>query len=374
MTHISTVRSLVLRLPLITVVASCALNKDIRVTSEPEGALVFIDGRKVGATPITIETDDLMPNRAMDGRVSARSVVTMEKEGYDDYRLVLREWSLPSEIHAVLPPTSIAPSFEDYSLRVPGLMARTLSPNGEPDVVTTNDLDAESERLVGSGYVMIGYVGSSGEGVAVEEVRALARKHDAVLALVQSHYVGTQSEVRAVTSHTSGAVVSNFGSAVGSGTYVGNASATTSGGGSTYQTTGTYAGRSSAAVSASGLTIVPGTSRTEFVPFARRHFDTQVTLWRKRKPSLTGAYTDPIPPSLRGMLQRNTGALVVAVEDNSPAFLANVVPGDLIVAFAGEEVIGPEDLESAAARAAGPTRAEIIRNGTKRVVALEIVK
>jgi S1-C subfamily serine protease len=59
-----------------------------------------------------------------------------------------------------------------------------------------------------------------------------------------------------------------------------------------------------------------------------------------------GVASQPVrlPRALRDQLARRSGALVVAVEDDSPAAAAGVLLGDLIVALDGRAVSGPREL------------------------------
>ena len=57
-----------------------------------------------------------------------------------------------------------------------------------------------------------------------------------------------------------------------------------------------------------------------------------------------GLYVMLVPPELRASLKRNTGAYVKSVADRSPAFFANILPGDVIVRTGSMEVRTPEDL------------------------------
>lgn len=89
----------------VLVAYGCALNKPIQVKSDPAGADVFVDGKKVGATPIVLTTDDLMPRRAYDGKPSTKAMIVIEKPGYKSYQLVVKEFAIPKEINAELEAT-----------------------------------------------------------------------------------------------------------------------------------------------------------------------------------------------------------------------------------------------------------------------------
>jgi hypothetical protein len=352
---------------------SCALNKDIAVSSTPSGADVFIDGRRVGTTPLTVETDDLMPNRAMDGKVSARSVILVEKAGYGSHREVLREFSLPDHIHAHLAAPSLGEHFEDFTSNYPELAERTVAASYPAKVYTATDMDAESESLFARGYVMIGFAGTMGDPVPHDEVERFAGSKGAAIAVITTRLTAVTTEARAVTAHSAGTVVSSFGSGSAVARHNGQASATAWGPNGMARASGTYSGTTSVNASSSGFTMVPASARTEFVPFAKRHFDTQVTFWRKRRPTPSGAYTETIPVELRAHLGRNTGAYVIAVEDGSPAFGADLVPGDVVVAVDGTKVLDPATFEQlTSTRGSTRTVLDVLRAGSPRRILLEI--
>lgn len=65
-----------------------------------------------------------------------------------------------------------------------------------------------------------------------------------------------------------------------------------------------------------------------------------------RPPGPLGLYVELIPADRRGPLKRNTGAYVTAVAEESTAFFANILPGDVIIAAGDAEVRTPKDLDA----------------------------
>lgn len=79
-----------------------------------------------------------------------------------------------------------------------------------------------------------------------------------------------------------------------------------------------------------------------------------------------GVVLDLIPVALRSELGRNTGAYVAAVEDESPAFFANLLVGDVIIGVAGEEVRTPSEFEAVLESVpSGPVELTLIRGREK---------
>jgi len=85
-------------------------------------------------------------------------------------------------------------------------------------------------------------------------------------------------------------------------------------------------------------TTTPGTFDTQYVPYQRAIYDYAAAFWRHAKPGILGARLLPIPETMRSTLQRNTGVLVDVVILNSPAFRANIFPGDVIIQIADKPV------------------------------------
>jgi hypothetical protein len=342
----------------------CAMNKHVKIVSNPPGAEVFSEGRRLGKTPLTIRAEEIMPNWNWDGRIPTRAIVTMTKPGYDEYRQEVNEFSIPDEISSNLVPIRLTEHIENYLDQNPNLQAATVETTESPVIQTSQDLDADSAALYGRGYLLVAYSGFSAEGVALESVKEQARRIGAAIVLIQSKFAGVETELRAVTTHSSGGIASSFASGNLTATQSGTVNATAFVPGGVVMGSGAYSGTGSAYFSGTGFTIIPGRSRTEFVPFAKRQYDNQITFWRKRRANALGAYCDYVPEEMRQKLQRNTGAYVVALEPGFAAFVANIMVGDIIVAVDGTPVNTPADLEPVSTQCRGRSvKVKLIRNG-----------
>jgi len=98
-------------------------------------------------------------------------------------------------------------------------------------------------------------------------------------------------------------------------------------------------GYSSAAVASSVTT--PGSVSTSQIPYSIDRNNVVATYWVKLDMSRIrlGVMSNPLPDNLRTKLQRNTGIIVFAVQEGTPAFRANVLRGDIILKINGEDVI-----------------------------------
>lgn len=311
--------------------ASRADARDVVITSEPSAAEVLVDGRSLGRTPLTTRKAELLPNWATDGRLTKATIV-IRKAGYEDYRVFIGEFSVPSRVDATLKLIASTENLESYLESSSALEAMTIAAS-EAVIRSSQDLDAASQELYSQGYLLVGYAGYVAETVVPEQLRASASKLGASLVLVSSEYLGERTTVRDVTTRSGGSLA----------------------------TAGVFSPSLAGPITA--FTFVPGQTQTHFVPFSERQFRNQALFWRKRKPNPLGVFADYLPDPLRKELQRNTGALVIGIEPDGPAFLANILVGDVIVAIGGNPVHTPSDLQRISQAAQGESELEVIRNG-----------
>jgi PDZ domain len=223
------------------------------------------------------------------------------------------------------PQISLDADYEDFTVGPGAVAAETVPFQGPTRLMTSANLDGDALDLNQRGYVLIGYVGLSGSRVTPAAIRSKGQAVGAEVALVAIRNAGSQTEFQSVTTYSGG----GLGMKVGFGSASGNAA------GSNINIVG----------SGTSLSTNPGESHTSFVPYSQRSFDTQILFWRKRRPDRLGLYLDVVPVGMRSALGRNTGAYVSAVEEQSPAFLANVLIGDVVIAGNNHEIRTPAELE-----------------------------
>ena len=103
---------------------------------------------------------------------------------------------------------------------------------------------------------------------------------------------------------------------------------------------------------------------TYSVPYSVRVNKYQVLFMRKARLPILGVGTSRLPDDARTRLHRNTGALVRAVGQDSPAYKANIMRDDIIIAVAGMSVDSPKDLDRVLRQFAGQQiTVRIIREG-----------
>ena len=129
----------------------------------------------------------------------------------------------------------------------------------------------------------------------------------------------------------------------------------------TYHSGSLYGGLSG---SYSGTSTSYG-SQTTYIPYQNNRYSYYAEYWAKAAPPKFGIRYAPVSPEARLMIGSNKGVTVTIVVENSPAFLSDVLEGDVILALDKNVVRTPEDLkEIFATVAAGQViDVELFRNG-----------
>jgi S1-C subfamily serine protease len=105
---------------------------------------------------------------------------------------------------------------------------------------------------------------------------------------------------------------------------------------------------------------------------AQQQFDqTAVFFARSLGKPRVGTLVIDLPPELRTQMQRNTGAYVDIVLEDSPAFAANILGGDVITDINGVQVINAKqatEIFESPQSVSTPLSLKILRNGSERVI------
>lgn len=216
----------------------------------------------------------------------------------------------------------------------------------DPVIYSSNNLERDIRILMSKGYAAIGessFNGSlQGEGGAVDQ----AKRVGASVVLISSTYTNTQTT-------TVPMFLPNNSTTYGSGTVYG------------YGGTASYYGSSTSY----GTAVVPITSQQQ------RFNQTAVYFVKSTKRPRFGIQLVDMTPELRASLQRNAGALVYVALENSPAFYANILPGDVLIRVDGIDV---RNVEHALAllRNAEPLNGEsqlvILRNAKEKAIKVQL--
>ena len=237
--------------------------------------------------------------------------------------------------------------------------ARCLPYSGSTQIYSTSDPQRDTSSMLQNGYQIIGE--SSFWCVDCPITKPMldeqAKKVGADTVLYFTKYEGSEQGYATVpvyhpgtTSYTtsSGNMTANVfgsgGSAFGSGSYMGTSTTTT-----------------------------PGTFTSQIVPVTRQRFTDWVSFWRKGKPPVLGVYVNNLTPELRQKFQRNTGAIVLVVINDSPAFRANILPGDILTKIDATEISSGQDFLAKLPGMAGKkVDVIVLRNDTTLTIPIQL--
>lgn len=191
------------------------------------------------------------------------------------------------------------------------------------------------------GYVMIGHA-MFNSGMTESESAALKQGKtvgaDLVLVFNPQYTGSVTSNIPVTTPTTTTSYTTGSATAYGSGgsvTAYGNATTTTYG------------------------------TRTTYIPMTVNRSDYGAVFFVKQRFNF-GAFARDLNDSERQKLQTNKGAVIVAIVDDTPAFMADVLPGDIISTIDGEPVYGQSSYTRMLdGRRGKKIRIEIIRNGER---------
>lgn len=180
-------------------------------------------------------------------------------------------------------------------------------------ILQSTDIDKDTKQLMIKGYVPIGQSSfNSGDNrINEQQVYEQAQKVGAQIVLTASKYTNTVSGSTPV-------VIPNVTQTYSSG------SASAYGLGGSVNAYGT------------GSTTTYG-SNTVYVPYSVRRSDFYALYFIKTRAKV-GAYVEPIDDETKKKLQSNAGVRVFIVAENTPAFDANILPGDILLAFDGAPI------------------------------------
>jgi hypothetical protein len=249
------------------------------------------------------------------------------------------------------------PNF-DVTNAPPDLQIVPLGQNETPQVFMSNDLNRDANIARSKGWVAVGYSSFNGAMAQNGAVINQAKSIGASMALVSAKYTGTRTITTPLFLPNNQTTIYNGSS---NGYINGNA------GGTNYN--GNYSGTSTGTATTYGTTIVPITTQQD------RHDQAAVFFVKSLKKYRIGIQMIDLTPELRSKYERNTGVIISSVMEDSPAFVANVLPGDVLTAIAGSSVINPRgaiEQMKLCAPAGGDCILDIIRNGTEKNISLKL--
>jgi serine protease Do len=250
--------------------------------------------------------------------------------------------------------------YQSYTNRMPvEVQQRLIVAPPQPQILTATPQthSDEGRRLEERGFVCVGFSGFRGGAPTQQQLVEHAKKVGAEVVIHSSEYSHTEQGVRPVFSYEPGQTLTT--------THYGTAKANVYGSGGYAYGSGTYSGYSTS--------TTPGTLHTDYVPYQHRVYEYGATFWRRIKPGVFGVLIVPIPESMRGMLQRNTGAFVEVVMQDSPAFKANIMRGDIIIQMADKPITSVQEfIELVPSYAGQKVSVRVIRGTQTRNIEVQL--
>lgn len=110
------------------------------------------------------------------------------------------------------------------------------------------------------------------------------------------------------------------------------------------------------------------------MPYSVRRYDYVASFWVKVRPQF-GAHVRDLNDELRQRYERNRGVVVDIVIKGSPAYEADVLPGDVIIALGDEEISDTTSFVAAIKRHAGRSvEVELIRGDKRTTLEVKLNK
>jgi hypothetical protein len=239
------------------------------------------------------------------------------------------------------------------------LQVKLLAEGQEPQVVGTDNFDRDVQILRSKNYLVIGYSSFNGGYEDIKNAAKQAKQLGATLVLVSSQYTNTQTTTSTLflpdnkTTYQSGSASANtsYNSADSS-----------------------YLGSSNTNINYSGTSTIYGTKAMPITSHQRRYDQKAVYFVKSTKRHKVGVQFHDLTPDQRVQFERNTGVLISVVIEDSPAFNANILAGDVLIALDGKLVKNTKHaMQIMGAMNPGKTSFELtlIRNGSEKIIEVQ---
>ena len=201
---------------------------------------------------------------------------------------------------------------------IPGVVL--LKKGEEPKIFGSKDLEKDIRILRAKRYIPIGHSSFNGGYEDTSNAASQAKRIGATLILVNSKYTNTQTT-------TSTLFLPDNKTTYQSGSGTANTSYNSSYSG--------YLGSSTTNAYYSGTSTTYGTKAVPITSHQQRYDQTAVYLVKSTKKLKYGVSFIELTPNQRHSLERNTGIVIDIVMEDTPAFYANVLPGDILIKIDG---------------------------------------
>lgn len=213
--------------------------------------------------------------------------------------------------------------YKQFYTQIPGVTpeaiaaTRAAPPPSEPEVQRSAGIPDE-EYLGRLGYAAIGY-SSFNSGRVESESSAVAQARDVgadLVVIINPQYTNTVNSQIPITTPTS-----QTSYTAGSATAYGSGGSATAYGSSTTTTYG---------------------SKTTYMPMSVRRYDYGAVYYVKKKYSLGVSWRE-FTSEERQIFKTNAGLYIRYAVKGTPAFYADILPGDILAAINGESIYGVEE-------------------------------
>jgi hypothetical protein len=227
-----------------------------------------------------------------------------------------------------------------------GEVSRLLPSSGKVEIVTSKDIEADAIRMMESGYLLLGRSKFKGEQVNPDAAREVAGDLNASVVLLKTEYANTVQEAIPIEKWTN----------------IRRESAE--------RTSGARAGGPSSAMH--------GEFRITYVRKAVDYYNLAATFWAKSKPPIFGVLVETQGARTSesggsGPSSTGRGVVVRAVIMDSPAARAGVLRDDVVVRFAGTEIVDPDQFfDTVVANKGREVEIELVRVADSKVIKLQL--
>ena len=223
--------------------------------------------------------------------------------------------------------------------------AQLLAEGQQPKVYTSSNLERDVPDVESNHYIVIGISSFNGPQSSIAGVEEVCRKTGATFALVFSRYTDTRNVqgTIAVPNSTTTTISGSVYSSGGSGWYQGSATS-------------------------------HGTSYLPYSYNVDRYDQTAVYFVKAARKLRFGASWNDLNTQQRQQIGRNAGVFVRVVYKETPAFSANLMPGDVIVSVNAVEIRDVAHLRSVLDAVASGTEVDVgyLRNGASNTATVKL--
>jgi hypothetical protein len=225
--------------------------------------------------------------------------------------------------------------------------------SGRTEFFSTEDyqVDASLDVIYKRGYRMIGHSSfEANSGDYSNELKQYANELGADIVLVASKSAGTMTGVLPIVSYTPGESSTSY----------------TTGTATARATSGVHTAYATANYSAASTTTTSGSTSTTWIPYSVERTRYSAAFFR-RSAWVFGAAYQSLTEAEWVASGKNAGVRVTALVDRGPAFLGNVLVGDILLTIDGETIYSQSHFDELLRARAGSIVKIVVQRKDKAV-------